>query len=358
MTNKLEQYFFVYDDKEDVYLERWKVVDNDNNSISSSEIDGHIKKKDLDTFRNLLKQKYSDSRYIITTAYGNCWSAIENNYRGLFYDHFSDNSPTIEHSEKKELDSQLPFSSRINPATQQGSFFILFLVACGIYWGWSQYLIIKGVDSTFSWLYQLVLYQPYHLLTSIHVPVFVGIGIYYIVSFTLLLLRKVIVNKDGLLITPRKKYIPWHSVKEVYAFELSDKYDEMPLFGRCLQLVTEDGQRINISNRFENIITLVELIKAQIQQPVVENMLSNIDKNGSYFVSRQLSVGKQGISIYSTSEQFDIDFDRISNIITDKELVKIYNLEDELIYQEELQSVKNAVFLEYLIKEIQKRFSA
>jgi len=89
MKNKIEQYLFVYDEKEGFFPERWKVVDNDDQSVAALDINGHIKKSELDSLRKLLEQRYSDERFLITSAYGNTWNAIENNYHGLFYDHFS-----------------------------------------------------------------------------------------------------------------------------------------------------------------------------------------------------------------------------------------------------------------------------
>lgn len=353
-SNKMEQYLFVYDEKEGTFPERWKVDENDSPSdlSSDSELNGHIKKDDLESIRKFLKKKYNDEKYVVSSAYGNCWSAIENNYRGLFYDHFSHDSPTTEKTDNSDTESQLPFSSKINSATQQGSFFILLLVAYGIYWGWSEYLLIKGINGTVSWLYQLLFYQPYHLLTSVHVPIFVAIGIYYLLHFSLLLIRKVTINKDGLLITPMKKFILWNNIKEVYAFNISDKYDEMSLFGNCLVLMTNDGKRISLSNRFEKLSNMVELINRQIEQPVIDNMLKEIKQNGNFQLSSHLSIGLNGITIYSRYEQFGIDFERILKITVDEGRLKLYNLENKLIYQEEMQSVKNALFVEKLIRKI------
>ena len=110
MTNKLAQYLYVYDKKNSTFPERWKVVDDNDKSEISAKINGHITKQDLEETRESLKCRYSDVHYIINSSYGNSWEAVQNNYPGLFYNHFSTNKEGIA---ADDIDSQLPFVTKI-----------------------------------------------------------------------------------------------------------------------------------------------------------------------------------------------------------------------------------------------------
>jgi len=170
--------------------------------------------------------------------------------------------------------------------------------------------------------------------------------------FSYQLLNQVTVSQDGMTIKPRKKFIPWNDIKEITISKISEKYDEMPLFANCLTLITYSGQRIALSNRFDNLLTLVNLITEQIEQPVINNMISLIEQDGYFKFSDYLRISANELIVSSTSKQFNIDFKRISNVVIDKEELKIFNLEYKLIYRENIQSVKNSIFMETLIQKL------
>lgn len=147
MATKIEQYLYIYDKKKGTFPEKWKVLDDNDTSEISSKINGHIKNKDLDKSRESLRSNYSADHYVINSSYANSWGAVENNYPGLFYEHFS-NNPNKNNKEeiKPDIASQLPFTTKIN----SGTFFILILAAYGTIAGWNMYLDIKSIGSTFA----------------------------------------------------------------------------------------------------------------------------------------------------------------------------------------------------------------
>ena len=195
MTNKIEQYLYIYSKKKGTFPEKWKVVNDNDTSEISSKINGHIKKKELDKIRGSLKKRYLDECYVINSSYANSWDAVEKNYPGLFYEHFSSNTnENIKEEIKPDIASQLPFTTKINSGTQQGSFFILILAAYGIIVGWNMYLVIKSIGSTFAWFYELIFFQSHYLLVSIHVPIIIGVAIYYLLTFSYSLIKKITVR--------------------------------------------------------------------------------------------------------------------------------------------------------------------
>lgn len=353
MTNKIEQYLYVYDEKKGTFPEKWKVVDDNDTSEISSKINGHIKKKDLDKSSESLRSNYSAVHYVINSSYANSWDAVENNYPGLFYEHFS-NNPNQNNKEqiKPDITSQLPFTTKINSGTQQGSFFILILAASGIIAGWNMYLDIKSIGSTFAWLYELIFFQSHYLLVSIHVPIMVGVAIYYLLTFSYSLIKKITVAQDGITIWPSKQFIAWDKVDEVYASEVTDEYDKMPLFGSSLVLITFDGKRHAISNRFENISLMVSLIEHQLEEPMMKHLYEKICQEGFVGFSKNIGLTEKTVIFNTRTKRVELGLNDISKIYCDKKILELYDLEGKYIFLESTQNMKNSIFFEKLFKEL------
>ena len=253
---------------------------------------------------------------------------------------------------KTDIESQLPFTTKINAGTQQGSFFILILVSYGIVVGWNMYLDEMSVTSTIGWLYLLVLYQPHNLLVSIHIPIMVCVAIYYILTFSYSLIKKITVTQDGLKIWPIKQFIAWDKVEEIYVSEVNDDYDKMPLFGSSLVLKTFDGKNYAISNRFENLTLMVSLIEYQLEEPMMKNLHNKISQDGFVGFSKNIGLTEKTVIFNSGSKSFEFSLSEISKISCDKKKLALYDLEGRVIFFEEIKNIKNAIFFKKLFNEL------
>lgn len=354
MSNKIEQYLFVYNEKDGTFPEKWKVVQDNDTSKVPPEINGHIKKEQLEGTREVLKKQYPDEHYVVHSAYANSWDAVRHNYRGLFYDHFSSEN-TVKKTSKPDLSEHFPFTTKINEATQQGCFFILILFAVGVIKLWNTYLELKSISSTFAWLYILIFYQPYSLLSSIHIPIIVGICIYILLRFSYLLLIKINIDHDGLTILPIKRFIRWGEIEDVYIDKLSDEYDKMPLFGYSLIFITKSGKRYSLSNRFNDVSLMVKLIEHQIKPHIIKRLEKKISQGNFVDFSKNVILTKNNVTFKIAYDIFRIDYSDISKVHCDRENLEIYDLENKLVYVEEVKNMKNAIFIEPLIKKLKHK---
>ncbi len=84
MMDKSQKYLFVYDMREKIFPERWRVLGLGETAESSdfSDLSGAIPEKNLSKMTGRFEAEYAGPRYEILTAWGHSWSAVQESYRG------------------------------------------------------------------------------------------------------------------------------------------------------------------------------------------------------------------------------------------------------------------------------------
>ena len=85
MSNRPAKYLFVYDQREDRFPERWRIVRRGDpaGAFDISELTGTLNESHVDDMRQQLQWTYPKPRYDVSTASAKTWSEAGGNYRGL-----------------------------------------------------------------------------------------------------------------------------------------------------------------------------------------------------------------------------------------------------------------------------------
>ncbi len=85
----INQYIFVYRDRDGSYPERYRVIahENDTDIPDLDELTGTVKKADVETLKAQLAEKYPAPEYLIASSGANIWSAVQKTYGSLDYDY-------------------------------------------------------------------------------------------------------------------------------------------------------------------------------------------------------------------------------------------------------------------------------
>jgi hypothetical protein len=353
----LEEYLFVYNDKDGSFPVRLRIIrEGDGSTIPDlAELTGTVNKADVENFRAELEKKYPKPVYNISRAWANTWKAVEHNYAGLDYEYDSPSSNNKDTTYSKPETGPQELGEVLFETSATSKTRTVFLLGTVMFFGalavlWPDFSARYG--SFYSWFLTLI-YNPVYALGGLIVPASLVAGVITFFRFVYYLRVKVRLHEHGIQMQPGNRSVRWDEVEHLCYARRSLRYYGFPLPVRQSLSLQVSGKRpIKLPHRFNMMEYLVSLVREHIEPFLLGRAVKRLRAEGSVSFGKQVTVTRENLMLKDL--KVSIPLKQVDRIDVHGGTFQVVGLNNRVIFSRAVELIPDATIIPELLTLIKE----